>query len=179
MNHLFLGAVAFGVTLLVASFLLGGKDTDHGGGGHAHGDSAPGFGWAPFSSLRFWVFLLTFGGGAGLALDALGSSTLEASIGALAVGWLSGAIAVTVVRKLSATSESSDVHGSELIGGSGTLVLPVGTDKPGKVRVDVKGRQVDFVANLIEPGPELATGTQVMIVAEGEHGTLLVGKTEL
>ncbi|HET9988783.1 MAG TPA: hypothetical protein VFQ65_09685, partial [Kofleriaceae bacterium] len=83
MNHLFLGAVAFGVTLLVASFLLGGKDTDHGGGGgHAHGDSAPGFGWAPFSSLRFWVFLFTFGGGAGLALEALGSSQLEASLGA-------------------------------------------------------------------------------------------------
>jgi membrane protein implicated in regulation of membrane protease activity len=177
-NHLFLGAVAFGVTLLVASFLLGGKDTDHGAGGH-HADSAPGFGWAPFSSLRFWVFLFTFGGGAGLALDALGSSTVVASVGALAVGWVSGALAVTVVRKLSATSESSHVLGSELIGGNGTLVLPVGTDKPGKVRVDVKGRQVDFVANLIEPGPELATGTQVMIVAEGERGTLLVAKTEL
>lgn len=179
MNHLFLGALAFGVTLLVASFLLGAKDTGHDGGGHSHGDSAPGFGWAPFSSLRFWVFLLTFGGGAGLALDALGSSELEASVGALVVGWASGAIAVTVVRKLSASSESSHVLGNDLIGGTGTLVLPVGTDKPGKVRVDVKGRQVDFVANLIEPGPELSTGTQVMIVAEGEQGTLLVGKTEL
>jgi membrane protein implicated in regulation of membrane protease activity len=178
-NHLFLGAVAFGVTLLVASFLLGGKDTGHGGGGHGHGDSAPGFGWAPFSSLRFWVFLFTFGGGAGLALDALGSSQLEASIGAGIAGWLSGALAVTVVRKLSASSESSDVHGAELVGATGTLVLPVGTDKPGKVRIDVKGRQVDFVANLIEPGVELPTGSQVLIVAEGELGTLLVGKTEL
>jgi hypothetical protein len=179
-NHLFLGAVAFGVTLLVASFLLGGKDTGHGGGGgHGHGDSAPGFGWAPFSSLRFWVFLFTFGGGAGLALQALGSSELEASLGALATGWVSGALAVMVVRKLSASSESSHVLANELVGATGTLVLPVGTDKPGKVRVDIKGRQVDFVANLIEPGPELATGSQVMIVAEGERGTLLVGKTEL
>ena len=106
MNHLFLGAVAFGVTLLVASFLLGGKDTGHGGGGgHGHGDSAPGFGWAPFGSLRFWVFLFAFGGGAGLALQALGSSELEASLGALATGWISGALAVTIVRKLSAASE--------------------------------------------------------------------------
>jgi len=179
-NHLFLGAVAFGVTLLVASFLLGGKDTGHGGGGgHGHGDSAPGFGWAPFGSLRFWVFLFAFGGGAGLALQALGSSELEASLGALATGWISGALAVTIVRKLSAASESSDVHTNELIGATGTLVLPVGTDKPGKVRVDVKGRQVDFVATLIEPGPELATGSQVLIVAEGDRGTLLVGKSEL
>ena len=72
LNHLFLGAVAFGVTLLVASFLLGGKDTDHGGRSRAM--SAPGFGWAPIASLRFWVFLFTFGGGAGLRADALGSS---------------------------------------------------------------------------------------------------------
>ena len=178
MNHLFLGAVAFGVTLLVASFLLGGKDTDHGGGGH-HGDSAPGFGWAPFSSLRFWVFMMSFGGGAGLALDALGSSQLEASIGAVVVGWLSGAIAVTVVRKLTASSESSHVDAKELVGATGVLMLPVGTTKPGKVRVDIKGRQVDFVASLIEEGAELPTGTPVLIVAEGERGTLLVGKTEL
>ncbi|HEY5946186.1 MAG TPA: hypothetical protein VIV40_11875, partial [Kofleriaceae bacterium] len=63
LQNLYLGAVAFGVTLLVASFLLGGKDTDHGGGGHAD----VGLAWAPFGSLRFWVFLFTFGGGAGLA----------------------------------------------------------------------------------------------------------------
>ncbi|MEO6774546.1 MAG: hypothetical protein ABI467_16255 [Kofleriaceae bacterium] len=181
MNHLFLGAVAFGVTLLVASFLLGGKDTDHGGGGHDHGDSdsAPGFGWAPFTSLRFWVFLFTFGGGVGLALEALGSSPPVASVGAVAVGWLSGALAVTIVRKLSASSESSHLVTDELVGVTGTLLLPVGPDKPGKVRVDIKGRQVDFVANLIEAGAELPTGTQVLIVAEGELGSLLVGKSEL
>lgn len=183
MNHLFLGAVAFGVTLLVASFLLGGKDIDHGGGGHDHGDSAPGFGWTPFSSLRFWVFLFTFGGGAGLALTALDSSQTVAGIGALAVGWLSGAIAVTVVRKISSSSSSSLVMGKELVGMTGTLVLPVGTDKPGKVRVDIKGRTEDFVATLYQAthdtAGELATGTQVVIVAEGDLGSLLVTKHEL
>ena len=181
MNHLFLGAVAFGVTLLVASFLLGGKDTDH--GGHGHGDSAPGFGWAPFSSLRFWVFLFTFGGGAGLALSALDSSELVSGVGALAVGWLSGAIAVTVIRKITSSSSSSLVMGKELVGMTGTLVLPVGNDKPGKVRVDVKGRTEDFVANLYkaghDAGAELVTGTHVVVVAEGDLGSLLVTKHEL
>ena len=46
LQNLYLGAVAFGVTLLVASFLLGGKDTDHGDGGHAD----MGLAWAPFGS---------------------------------------------------------------------------------------------------------------------------------
>ena len=177
MNHVFLGAVAFGVTLLLASFVLGGKDIDH--GGHGHGDSAPGFGWAPFSSLRFWVFFFTFGGGVGLALTGLDSSELVATVGATAVGWLSGAIAVTVIRKISASSSSSLVDLKDLVGMAGTLVLPVGNNKPGKVRVDIKGRSEDFVANLHDAGAELVTGTQVVVVAEGDRGSLLVTKHEL
>ena len=179
MNHLFLGAVAFGVTLLLASFLLGGKDTDHGGSGHDHADSAPGFGWAPVTSLRFWVFVFTFGGGAGLALSALGSNELISAAGAAGIGWVSGAIAVTIVRRLAKTSVSSEIRGAELVGMTGTLMLPVGKDKPGKVRVDVKGRMEDYVANLVEDGPELPTGTSVLIVAEGDLGSLLVSKSEM
>src|SRR5690348_3492855 len=60
LSHIYLGAVAFGVTLLVASlFLHGGKDIHH---GH---DSADALGWAPVTSLRFWVFFFAFGGGTG------------------------------------------------------------------------------------------------------------------
>ena len=66
MQNIYLGAIAFGVTLLVASFALGGKDTDHGDHG---GDAA--LAWAPFGSLRFWVFFFAFGGGAGFALTVL------------------------------------------------------------------------------------------------------------
>src|SRR5205085_5850541 len=100
--------------------MLGGKDTDH--GGHSH-DGDIGFGWAPVTSLRFWVFMLAFGGGAGLALGALGSSALVAAIGAGAIGWISGALAVAVVRSLSKHSVSSDVKVSELVGTNGLLTL--------------------------------------------------------
>ena len=178
MNHLYLGAVAFGVTLLVASFLLGGKDTDHGGDNHDHAGDGVGFGWAPVSSLRFWVFLFTFGGGVGLVLTQLGASQLESGLGAGAVCWLSGALAVTIVRKLSKTSVSSDVTNKDLFGATGTLVLPVGVGKPGKVRIEIKGRTEDFIANLIEDGPELPTGTSVLVISEGEPGSLLVSKSQ-
>jgi len=177
-NHLYLFAVAAGVTLLVASLLLGGKDTDHG----AHGGEAS-LGWAPsisaLASLRFWVFLLAFGGAAGLALDALGSSEVVAAVGAGVVGWASGAIAVAVIRMVSKQSASSEVGGAELVGTTGTLVLPVGPGRPGKVRVDVKGRMEDFVANIVDEGEDLPTGTSVLVVAEGEHGSLLVAKGEM
>lgn len=177
MNHLYLAAVAFGVTLLVASLVLGGKDTGH--GGHAHDSGDFGLGWVPVTSLRFWVFLFTFGGGAGLALGWLGSSPVVGGVGALAIGWASGAIAVAVVRSLTRHSVSSELRAADLIGATGTLVLPVGPGKPGKVRVDIKGRAEDFVASLAEDGGELAAGAPVLIVAEGESGSLLVTKGEI
>lgn len=183
MQHVYLGAVAFGVTLLVASFVLGGKDTDHGdshdgdGGHDAHADF--GIAWAPFGSLRFWVFCLTFGGGTGYALTKLGSGALISAIGAWAIGWGSGALAVTVIRKLTKDSVSSDIATTELVGTTGTLTLPIGPGQPGKVRVDIKGRTEDFVANIVEDGGNLPTGTTVLIVAEGERGSLLVTKHEM
>ena len=176
MNHIYLGAVAFGATLLLASLVFGGKDTDS---GH-DADADVGLAWAPIGSLRFWVFLLTFGGGAGLALGWLGSSAVVSAIGAGAVGWIAGAVAVMVVRSLSKNSVSSNVQATELVGQSGTLTLPVGPGKPGKVRVEVKGTAEDYVAELVEDNAaELPTGTPVLIVSEGERGSLLVAKAEM
>lgn len=179
MNHVYLGAVAFGVTLLFASLLMGGKDTDHGDGGHGHDSGDLGLGWAPVTSLRFWVFLLTFGGGAGLALTGLGSSAAVAAGGALGIGWASGAIAVAIVRNLTKHSVSSELRVADLVGETGTLVLPVGPGKPGKVRIDAKGRIEDYVANIVDEGGELPSGTAVLIVAEGALGSLLVAKGEM
>ncbi|MBA3451684.1 MAG: hypothetical protein H0T42_01150 [Deltaproteobacteria bacterium] len=175
MTTLYLAAVAFGVTLLVASLVMGSKDTDSGDAG----DGEFGLGVAPVTSLRFWVFLLAFGGGAGFALTKLGSNQLVAALGALGVGWAAGAIAVYVVKKVGKGSVSSGVEASELVGTTGTLTLPVGPGKPGKVRVDIKGRSEDFVASLHEAGEELPTGTPVLIVEEGERGSLLVAKGEM
>ena len=180
LQNLYLGAVAFGVTLLVASFLLGGKDTDHGDGGHAgDGHADLGLAWAPFGSLRFWVFFFTFGGGAGFALTKLGSSSVIAGVGAGVIGWLAGALAVTVIRSMTKHSASSEVEGAELVGSTGTLILPAAPGTPGKVRVEIKGRAEDFVANVVDDGGNLPTGTMVLIVAEGERGSLLVAKHEM
>ena len=177
MHHVYLGAVAFGVTLLVASFVLGGKDTDH--GGHASDGGDIGLGWAPVTSLRFWVFLLTFGGGAGLALGGLGSSPAIAAVGALVVGWAAGATAIAVIRSLTKHSVSSELRAADLVGATGTLMLPVAPGQPGKVRVDIKGRTEDYVANTVDDGAPLPAGAIVLIVAEADRGSLLVTKGEL
>lgn len=175
MQHIYLGAVAFGVTLLVASFVMGGKDTDHG----ESGGGDPGLAWAPFGSLRFWIFMFTFGGGAGFALTKLGSSSLAAGLSALGIGWIAGALAVTIIRSMTKSSVSSEISGAEMIGLTGTLTLPVAPGKPGKVRIDIKGRQEDFVANTVDESGNLPTGSTVLIVAEGERGSLLVSKHDV
>jgi hypothetical protein len=71
------------------------------------------------------------------------------------------------------------VGAAELVGETGTLLLPAAPGKPGKVRVEVKGRAEDFVANVVEDGGDLPSGTPVLIVAEGDRGSLLVTKHEL
>ena len=184
--NIYLLAVAFGVTLLGASLLLGGHhggggDTDHAGGdGHGHDTTAEAIlGWAPVTSLRFWTFLLAFGGGAGAVLRALGSSELVSAIAAVVVGWISGLVAVTVVRALTKRSVSSQVDAAELVGTSGTLLLPIGPGKPGKVRVEVKGNVIEFVAHGADDVAELPTGTSVLVVAEADRGALLVAKSEM
>ena len=190
LSHIYLGAMAFGVTLLVASLFLGhghaggGDAGGDAGGGHdsghdSHADSAPGLGWAPVTSLRFWVFTLTFGGAVGLVLTHLGSSELESAIGAGGVGWVSGVMAVGIIRSVTKRSVSSQLGAAELVGSTGTLVLPVGPNKPGKVRVEIKGRTEDYVANVVEDGGDLPTGTVVLVVAEGDQGSLLVAKHEM
>lgn len=185
MTKLYLAAVAFGVTLLLASLLFGGKDGGadaHGGDGDGHGDGHGGelpLAWAPVTSLRFWVFFLAFGGGAGLALEGLSSSAVVAGLGALGVGWMAGALAIAVMNHLREHSVSSELGGAELIGVTGTLLLPASPDKPGKVRVEIKGRAEDFIASVVEGGAALPAGTPVLIVAEGERGSLLVEKGEM
>ena len=173
MRDIYLGAVAFGVTLLVASmFFHGGKDVHH------DHDTASELGWAPITSVRFWVFFFAFGGGAGYALSSLESPTI-AAVGAVGVGWVSGAMAVTIIRALTKRSVSSAVDAKQLVGATGTLLLPVGPGKPGKVRIALGDRAEDYVANVVEDGGDLPSGSSVLIVAEGDLGSLLVTKSEM
>jgi hypothetical protein len=185
--HVYLGALVFGATLLVASTILGGKDVHAGGGGGGHGHhdgGAGGWGWLPIASLRFWIFVMAFGGAAGLGLDALGEPELVSGLGAGGTGWLSGVLAVGVIRRIARTSGTSQILGKELVGATGHLVLPVGPgkDKPGKVRVAFKGRNEDYIAHSVDDdaaAAALPAGTSVLIVAEGERGSLLVAKAEM
>jgi membrane protein implicated in regulation of membrane protease activity len=180
----YLISCAFGGTLLLASMVFGGKDTDSGdghGGADKGLDKGVGLGdaaaWFPAASMRFWTFLLTFGGAVGAALTVFASPMSAALVGAaaLGVGYASGVGAVATVRLLTAKSSDSSTSPSELVGSTGQLLLGAGPTEPGKVRVDVKGRLQDFVAVSDEALP---TGERVLVVASQPDGRLVVTRSD-
>jgi len=180
MLQIYLGALAFGGTLLIASMVLGGKDTD---GGHDHSDgdheahgAADGMSWLPVASLRFWTFLLAFGGIAGALLTWIGSiGEPIVGIAALGVGWAAGIGMVAAMRGLNKGSVGSEVVLKDLSGESAQVTVTVKKDQIGKVRLSAKGRVLDLIAETDDAEP-LAAGSSVMIIGEGDAGRVQVTK---
>jgi hypothetical protein len=160
--------------------VLGGKDADgdadHGDGEHeAHG-AADGLWWLPVASLRFWTFLLAFGGIAGALLTwtaSLGEPIV--GVAALGVGWASGLGMVAAMRGLKKGSVGSEVELKDLSGESAEVVVALEKGQIGKVRLSAKGRVLDLIAET-DDAEKLAVGATVMIVGEGEQGRVQVTK---
>jgi len=178
MMAIYLGALAFGGTLLAATLILGGDhaghdgsfDHDHGGGDTDGDGSGLGdiMGWLPVTSLRFWTFCLGFGGAVG-ALLTWRAVASQAVVGGVAgvVGWASGVASVAVLRALRSGSVDSSVEPTDLVGASGVVVVPIAAGDIGKVRFEAKGRQLDVIA-VSDDGAAVASGTKVVVVGEDE-----------
>lgn len=174
MLALYLTALGFGGTLLIATIVLGGGHHQTGDAGH-HPLGANDFNaWLPIGSLRFWTFFLGFGGGVGAILTYQGVAA-AAVVGALSVviGWVTGVVAVAVIRALRGTSVDSTVGEPDLIGASGTVVVGIPAGGIGKVRFQAKGRSFDLVAEG-EYSAAVPTGAPVIVVGHGEDGHVLV-----
>jgi hypothetical protein len=173
----YLVAVGFGGTLLLATLVLGASGHHTSGDGHAHPLGAHDFNaWLPIGSLRFWTFFLGFGGGVGAILSAQGIAA-PAVIGGVAVviGWVTGVVAVAVVRAMRGTAVDSNVGEPEIIGASGTVIVAVPAGGIGKVRFQSKGRSFDLVAEG-EYSAAIPSGASVIVVGRGEDGRVLVSR---
>lgn len=174
----YLLALGFGATLLLASLVMGGKDVD----GDADGDADDGDGdhagggldvWAMARSLRFWTFLLTFGGAVGLLLRAVGMGDgVFAAMVAGAVGLVVG-VGATWLVKTTARPATSTVTARELAGASGSVLVAVAAGGLGKIRVEAKGRALDLLAET-DDGEPIPVGAEVLIVAGGPDGRVQV-----
>ena len=194
MLPVYLGALALGGLLILASILLGGKDLDGNAGGEVGGDADhdldhdvdhdldgdaeadvdkdldlhaqavdAGGAWMPFLSLRFWTFALACFGATGSLLELLGFSTLLTAPTAVAMGLGLGWGIAWAFHRLKKDHVSGNVGLKSLAGREGRLLLAVGPDKPGKVRVQVDGQDVDLVART-QDEHRLELKEQVLIV---------------
>lgn len=176
-------ALVLGSVLLGASFLLGGKDLDgdhdadvhldhdhdhdlgmdgHAHDGHdTHGDLGGFFG--VLASMRFWTFFAAFFGLTGIVLDGLDlADPIVALVLAIGVGFLTGWTAVTLIRRLSANDTGVAATVDDYVGKSGELLIAVGPQRLGKVRIELKGTTVDVLAE--SDDQSIARGEQALIV---------------
>lgn len=146
----------------------GGAD-DGGGHGHSHGET----GFLPiFLSLRFWTFgLLAFGlSGTMMHFMALAASSLALGI-AVCLGFGSGMLAAWTVKALGRAQIDSGGHSRDAIGQIGKVLVPCEKGGRGKVRIELKGQTLDFLATTDEDA--LKAGDLVLVEDVNSPGLVL------
>jgi membrane protein implicated in regulation of membrane protease activity len=127
----------------------------HAGAGHA------------LLSLRFWTYLLAFGGAAGLALRLLAQTPEPwVALASAAVGALAGGGAHLVVARL-ASARGGTVRTEELVGRTGRLLLPAAPGQSSRVRLSVGGALIDLTATTDEKRLEADEEVLVVQVKDG------------
>lgn len=172
--YLYIGALVFGGVLLVSSILLGGhddadvdggdfdKDIDLDGDKDIDLDGDIGIFWI-FRSLRFWTFFLAFFGLTGVLFEAFGLASEMVTLAlAIGMGSVIGIGGATAIRKLMNDQTADAAHEGDYIGKSAKVVVPVQPGGVGKVRVEIKGRQVDVLATT--DGEAITSDDEVLIV---------------
>lgn len=157
----------------------GGMDADMDMDGDVDGFDTGGYdAWLPIGSLRFWTFFAAFFGLVGTVLVAMGAMSKTMTLApAIGVGYLSGIVATKVLRALTKQRVGKVVGSSDLVGVTGTLMLPASKSEPGKIRFKLGGRILEEIAYTDEGSME--QGAHVLIIAKHEEDGVLVAPAPL
>jgi hypothetical protein len=133
----------------------------------------------PVTSVRFWTFFLAFFGLTGMTLTAaaLGPGVIANALLSTGVGYLSGLSVVSVGRKLKKASTDSTVGHSDYVGATAVVSLPVAKGRTGKIRLDLKGRTVELIADTEDDG-SYDMKARVMIYQMTGDGRALITRPE-
>jgi membrane protein implicated in regulation of membrane protease activity len=160
---------AFAIQLFGGHHDGGGHNASHASGGHDHDSSA----WSLIASVRFWSFSLLAYGLVGTAMTALGlAGTVSTAALATLSGVGSGLFAASVIQNLSSRPATSHVASSDVVGRLGRVLVPLVPGGRGKVRVELKGAVVDYVARSRET---VETG-EAVLVEEANEGEIVVSR---
>jgi len=140
---------------LDASADLDGGGSDLAGhlGALQHEAAEAGGAWLPFLSLRFWTFSLATFGATGALLDLFDFPSLVSAPASALTGAATGFAVAWAFHRLKTERVSGDTGLRSLTGREGRLLLSVGPDKLGKVRVATGGGDVDLPARTQDGRP--------------------------
>ena len=183
MLTVYLAALIFGLGTFVVQFLFSPSDSAHGhepslldvgadadghlaGDAHAHADKAPAHvhgDWASiFLSLRFYMFAAIAFGVVGAPATWFGvSSPALTLVAALVMGFVVGALASLGFRVLGRQTLSSGAEPRELVGHVGRVLVGCEPGGRGKVRLNVRGQTIDYIATTDDA--RLVPGTAVIV----------------
>ena len=110
------------------------------------------------------VFFATFFGLTGTILHLLGQLGPNSRLGAsVATGAFSGMLVSWLVRTLRNERVDSNIDPlRDYVGREGEVILAIEADSPGRVRLNVKGCDIDLSA-ITEGGATLSVGTKVKV----------------
>lgn len=102
----------------------------------------------PLTSFKFYTFALAFFGLTGVIFTLLGLMDSVAGVFALSliIGLISGLGVAYVLHRVNTGTGGEGVTERDYVGASGQVVLPVGSGKRGKVRMQIKGRTIEMLA---------------------------------
>lgn len=178
-------ALGAGGTLVLMTLLLGGDS-------HADADlDSPDFdpdvdahvgvgdvleSWLPLASFRFWTFFLAFFGLAGTLFTASGSlGKWPGALAAGAVGYGAGLFMTKLMKNLRKSNVDSKLSSNDWIGQDAKVVIPLEKGALGKIRMSVKGRTVEVMA---ESEQTLKQNEDVVVYGVSNDGHALVERSE-
>lgn len=129
---------------------------------------------AVFLSLRFYTFgLLAFGMVGTLLYYPHLSSPTVSLVAAIAMGLASGFLASWIFQSLKRSAVSSASQQDDAVGHVGKVLVPCERGGHGKVRIELRGQSMDFLATTDE---EALSDGELVLVEQVEGGTVHVSK---
>jgi membrane protein implicated in regulation of membrane protease activity len=127
--------------------------------------------WLWFSllkSVKFWTFSSCFFGLTGVVLSGLNLPPLLVLLLAVGMGLICGTAIAATLRLLYRRQVDSLARTTDLVGLTGTVELPFDPDSRGKVRLQVKGTTIDFIAYTDEKNT-FQRGDLVLVVGTDQN----------
>ena len=149
----------------LSEHVTGGKDLAHHDHGQSSAEAMKGIGALAtiFLSLRFWTFSLAAFGMTGLLLTLLAVNPLVGVCLSVLTGGGVGAGVTTLLRAVSRDTVSSALDARSLRGRDAEVVLSIGPNKLGKVRLVHNGQTIERPGTTRE-GRLIERGERVLVV---------------